>query len=233
MRSSIAALWSILLFAQSAAPVLAEPTGAAGDRQSPEQGRQQDPQQDRLQGGQQIDQVRPAGEEQAANGRYLLTDAHGRTVTNADFPGQYQLISFGYTYCPDVCPTTLAETAAILQRLGDGAEHVQPIFITVDPERDTPDKLRTYTQYFHPRLIGLTGSPELIKGAARNFGVRFRKVVDPNAPADRYPVDHSAGLFLLGPDGGYIRKFGFGTPVDAVAEWIDALLSSPLRAGDS
>lgn len=220
MRSSTALLCSILLLGQ-AAVVLAEPSGRSGDRQSQQQDRQQ------------TDRVQPTAEEQAINGRYLLTDADGRTVTNADFPGQFQLISFGYTYCPDVCPTTLAETAAILQRLGDAAEQVQPIFITVDPERDNPDKLRTYTNYFHPRLIGLTGSPELIKGAARNFGLRYRKVVDPNAPADRYPVDHSAGLFLLGPDGGYIRKFGFGTPVDAVAQWIAASLPETPAGGES
>jgi protein SCO1/2 len=219
MRSSIAVLCSLWLLGQAA--VLAQPSGPGGDRPNQQQGRQQ------------TDRVQPTAEEQAINGRYLLTDANGRTVTNADFPGQFQLISFGYTYCPDVCPTTLAETAAILRRLGDAAEQVQPIFITVDPERDTPDKLRTYTNYFHPRLIGLTGSPDLIKGAARNFGVRYRKVVDPNAPTDRYPVDHSAGLFLLGPDGGYIRKFGFGTPVDAVAKWIEAALPETPAGGES
>ena len=78
--------------------------------------------------------------EARANGRYLLMDVNGRAVTNADFPGQFQLISFGYTYCPDICPTTLAEQAAIMQRLGARAERIQPIFITVDPERDTPDE---------------------------------------------------------------------------------------------
>jgi len=160
-----------------------------------------------------------------ANGRYLLMDVNGRAVTNADFPGQFQLISFGYTYCPDICPTTLAEQTAIMQRLGPLAEQIQPIFITVDPKRDTPEKLRTYAAYFDPRLIALTGSPELIRAAAQNFGVRYQKVIDPNAPADRYPVDHSAGMYLLAPDGSYVRKFGYGTGIDAIAERIEALLS--------
>jgi protein SCO1/2 len=167
----------------------------------------------------------PSPPEATHSGRYLLMDSNGRAVTNADFPGQFQLISFGYTYCPDVCPTTLAEQAAVMRALGEDAAALQPIFITVDPERDTADKLRSYTAYFHPRLIGLTGSPELIAAAARNFGVRYRKVDDPNRPPDQYPVDHSAGLFLLGPDGSYIRKFGYGTPLESIIERIRALLA--------
>jgi protein SCO1/2 len=165
------------------------------------------------------------GGNQIANGRYLLMDPNGRAVTNADFPGQFQLVSFGYSFCPDICPTTLSEQAAIMNRLGERAPLVQPIFVTVDPERDTPEKLRDYTVYFHPRLIGLTGSPELIAAAARNFGVRYRKVTDPTIPADRYPVDHTAGMFLLGPDGSYIRKFGYGTPIDIIAGRLAALLA--------
>jgi protein SCO1/2 len=176
-----------------------------------------------------IDEVR-------ATGRYLLMDANGRAVTNADFPGQLQLISFGYTYCPDVCPTTLAEQAAIMRALGDDAAAMQPIFITVDPERDSAEKLRSYTAYFHPKLIGLTGSPELIAAAARNFGVRYRKVDDPNLHPDRYPVDHSAGMFLLGPNGDYIRKFGYGSSLDSIIERIRALLedeSARIRPSDA
>ncbi|MCF7996364.1 MAG: SCO family protein [Chromatiaceae bacterium] len=164
-------------------------------------------------------------QEPRASGRYLLMDANGRAVTNADFPGQLQLISFGYTYCPDICPTTLAEQAAIMRALGEDAAALQPIFITVDPERDTAEKLRSYTAYFHPRLIGLTGSPALIAAAARNFGVRYRKVDDPNRPADQYPVDHSAGMFLLGPDGSYIRKFGYGSSLESIIDRIQALLT--------
>ncbi|SDW81446.1 SCO family protein [Thiocapsa roseopersicina] len=172
----------------------------------------------------------PADDESPPSGRYLLMDANGRAVTNADFPGQFQLIAFGYTYCPDICPTTLVEAAAILKQLGDRAERVQPIFITVDPQRDTPQVLATYTAYFHPRIIGLTGSASLIDRAAQNFNARYRKVTEPGAPADRYHVDHSAGMYLLGPDGSYIRKFGYSTPAAEIAERIDALLSETHKA---
>lgn len=173
----------------------------------------------------------PDAEESPPSGRYLLMDANGRAVTNADFPGRFQLIAFGYTYCPDICPTTLVEAAAIMKRLGDRAERVQPIFITVDPQRDTPEVMATYTAYFHPRIIGLTGSAALVEHAARNFNVRYEKVTEPGAPPDRYHVDHSAGMYLLGPDGSYIRKFGYSTPAAEIVERIDALLSETPKAG--
>lgn len=158
------------------------------------------------------------------SGRYLLMDPNGRAVTNLDFPGKFQLVSFGYTYCPDICPTTLLDQAAILRALGERAESVQPVFITVDPVRDTPEVLQRYTRYFHPRIIGLTGSPELIARAAEHFRVRYERVQEPGAPADAYHMDHSAGMYLLGPDGGYIRKFAYETPAAEIAERIGALL---------
>lgn len=158
------------------------------------------------------------------SGRYLLMDPNGRAVTNLDFPGQFQLISFGYTYCPDICPTTLLQQATILRTLGERAESVQPIFITVDPGRDSPEVLRRYTSHFHPKIIGLMGSPELIARAAEHFRVRYERVQEPGAPADAYHVDHTAGMFLLGPDGGYIRRFAYETPAAEIAERIAALL---------
>jgi protein SCO1/2 len=166
----------------------------------------------------------PVDDEAPPSGRYLLMDANGRAVTNADFPGKFQLVAFGYTYCPDICPTTLVEAAAIMKQLGDRAERVQPLFITVDPERDTPQVLAAYTAYFHPRIIGLTGSPALVARAAQNFNARYEKVTEPGAPPDRYHVDHSAGMYLLGPDGSYIRKVGYSTPAAEIAERIERLL---------
>ena len=168
----------------------------------------------------------PGPDESAArpSGRYLLMDPNGRAVTNLDFPGQFQLVSFGYTYCPDICPTTLLKQAAILRALGERAESVQPLFITVDPARDTPEVLQRYTRYFHPRIIGLTGAPELIAGAAEHFRVRYERVQEPGAPADAYHMDHSAGMYLLGPDGSYIRKFAYETAAAEIAERIGALL---------
>ena len=99
--------------------------------------------------------------------RYLLMDYRGHSVTNEDFPGSYQLISFGYTFCPDVCPTTLSKMSLIMEKLGKQAIRLQPLFITVDPERDTPELLHRYTVFFNPRIIGLTGSPELVRRAVQ------------------------------------------------------------------
>ena len=154
------------------------------------------------------------GETRDINPRYLLQDPNGRSISNEDFSGRFQLIAFGYTYCPDVCPTTLVEMAAILKQLGDQAKRVQPIFITVDPERDTAKVLKTYTEFFDPRIVGLTGSPALVRRAADNFKNRYAKVQEPGA--ENYTMDHSAGMILLGPDGLFIKKFAFATPVEKI-----------------
>jgi protein SCO1/2 len=144
--------------------------------------------------------------------RYLLQDVNGRATMPDDFRGRYQLITFGYTFCPDICPTTLTEMAAVLQALGPLAEGLQPIFVSVDPERDTFEVLKTYTAFFDPRIVGMTGSPALVSRAADNFKVRYQKVVEPGTPPDRYAVDHSAGMYLLGPDGAFVKKFAYATP---------------------
>lgn len=160
------------------------------------------------------------------NPRYLLQDPRGRSVTNEDFRGRFQLIAFGYTYCPDVCPTTLVEMAAILKQLGEQAQRVQPIFITVDPERDTGKVLQTYTEFFDPRILGLTGSPALVRRAAENFKIRYAKVREPGN--DNYSMDHSAGMILLGPDGEFVKKFAFATPVDEIVKALaEALAATP------
>jgi protein SCO1/2 len=158
--------------------------------------------------------------------RYLLMDANGRAASNEDFPDSFQLIAFGYTFCPDVCPTTLAEMAIIMEKLGTASARLQPLFITVDPERDSAAQLRTYTAFFHPRIIGLSGSPALVRRAAENFGVRYEKVFEPGAPPEQYAVDHSAGMYLLGPDGHFIRKFAYGMLPTEIAERIAEILAN-------
>ncbi len=165
-----------------------------------------------------------AGETRDINPRYLLQDPNGRSVTSEDFRGRFQLIAFGYTYCPDVCPTTLVEMAAILKQLGDQADRLQAIFITVDPERDTAKVLRTYTEFFDPRILGLTGSPALVRRAADNFRIRYAKVREPGS--ENYAVDHSAGMILLGPDGQFIRKFAFATPVEEISGQLREILGA-------
>ena len=158
--------------------------------------------------------------------RYLLQDPNGRSVTSEDFRGRFQLISFGYTYCPDICPTTLVEMAEILKQLGDSAVHVQPIFISVDPERDTGKILKTYTEFFDPRILGLTASPALVRRAADNFKIRYAQVREPGTAPDRYAVDHSAGMILLGPDGAFIKKFAFAMPVMNITEQIRNIIKN-------
>ena len=162
-----------------------------------------------------------AEESVGINPRYLLQDPRGRSVTNEDFRGRFQLIAFGYTYCPDVCPTTLVEMAAILKELGEQAERVQPIFITVDPERDSGQVLKTYTEFFDPRILGLTGSPQLVRRAADNFRIRYARV--PGSEGN-YAVDHAAGMILLGPDGRVARKYAYGSSPQEIAGQIRELM---------
>lgn len=158
--------------------------------------------------------------------RYLLQDPNGRSVTNEDFRGRFQLLAFGYTYCPDICPTTLVEMAAILKQLGEQAARVQPVFITVDPERDSGKVLKTYTEFFDPRILGLTGSPALVRRAADNFKIRYAKVLASGKDNKDYAVDHSAGMIFLGPDGELIKKFAFATPVTEISEQIRQALEA-------
>jgi protein SCO1/2 len=165
------------------------------------------------------------GEEVGIVPRYLLQDPNGRSVSSEDFRGRFQLISFGYTYCPDICPTTLAEMAAILKQLGDQAQRIQPLFISVDPERDSGKVLQTYTEFFDPRILGLSGPPALVRRAADNFKIRYAKVIDSTKDDKNYAVDHSAGMILLGPDGQFIKKFAFAMPVTKVAEEISQALT--------
>jgi protein SCO1/2 len=166
--------------------------------------------------------------------RYLLMDPKGRAVSDQDFHGSFQLITFGYTFCPDICPTTLAEMSLVMKKLGNRADQLQPLFVTIDPERDTTEVLRRYTAYFHPRLIGLTGSPELVRGVANHFKVQYAKHWEPGAKKDQYSVDHSAGMYLLGQNGEFLKKFAYATPPLEIADQIlelmkDANLPSPAK----
>lgn len=166
------------------------------------------------------------GEETGIVPRYLLQDPNGRAVSSEDFHGRYQLIAFGYTYCPDICPTTLVEMAEILKQLGEQAGLVQPIFISVDPERDTGKVLKTYTEFFDARILGLTASPALLRRTADNFKIRYAKVRSADKDPQHYAIDHSAGMFLLGPDGGFIKKFAFATPVVDISRRISEIIKN-------
>jgi len=137
-----------------------------------------------------------------------FTDHTGRAVSERDFSGRYMLVFFGYTHCPDVCPGNLAIMAAAMRELGSMGEFVQPLFITFDPERDTPEVLAEYVPHFHPRLMGLTGSFEEIAAAARSYGVLFeRNDAEEGATASEYSLRHTARTYLIGPDGKGVAIF--------------------------
>jgi len=144
------------------------------------------------------------------NSRFMLQDHFGETVTDAEFNGKFRLIAFGYTHCPDVCPTSLGVISSVMDNLGDDAKRVQPLFITIDPERDTALVLRNYVTYFHPSLIGLTGSKTMIERTAKGFKVRYERVVNEGDDPKQYWMDHTASLYLLAPDGRFLTKFAYG-----------------------
>jgi protein SCO1/2 len=136
-------------------------------------------------------------------GPFSLIDGDGKPVTDQTWRGKYMLVYFGYTYCPDVCPTTLTSVAAALDKLGPKADQIQPLFITVDPKRDTPAVVKQYAAAFTPRLIGLTGTPEQIAAAAKEYRVYYAEHRTGPGPDD-YSMDHSSVLYLMGPDGRFI-----------------------------
>ncbi|WP_198669002.1 SCO family protein [Elioraea thermophila] len=163
----------------------------------------------------QVQVALPAGV--TLGGPFALTDETGARVTNETFRGRFMLIYFGFTYCPDVCPTELAKMAAALDLLGAEAEEVVPILITVDPERDTPAALAQYTDLFHPRLVGLTGTEAEIAAAARAYRAYYAKVRTGPGP-DEYTMDHSAFIYLMGRQGEFIALFNPQTTPEQMAE---------------
>ncbi len=158
----------------------------------------------------------------AIGGPFELVDHTGRTVTEADFEGQYTLVYFGFTFCPDVCPTELQAMSVALDMLGDDAEAITPIFITVDPERDTVELMATYREHFHPRLQALTGSSEQIAAAAKTYRVYYAKVEDESST--EYLMDHSAYVYLMDRNGEYMKHFAPNTPPESYVEAIRAIL---------
>ena len=139
-------------------------------------------------------------------GPFRLVDQTGKTRTDADFRGRFMLIYFGYSFCPDVCPTTLSVMAQALDALKD--KRVVPVFITIDPERDTPKVLADYMKAFGADFVGLTGSAAAIKDVEKTYRVyAVKKPIDPNNPKRGYVMDHSSVLYLMGPDGKLISFY--------------------------
>jgi cytochrome oxidase Cu insertion factor (SCO1/SenC/PrrC family)/ABC-type Zn2+ transport system substrate-binding protein/surface adhesin len=155
---------------------------------------------------------------ESVGSKFLLLDHRGEVFTEAAMLGHYALIYFGYTYCPDICPTSLQTVFLALDQLGPLAESVRPYFITIDPERDSVEVLRDYVGYFSPRLVGLTGSRKMIDRVAARYRVKYEKVIDGDTPPGQYLMDHSASVYLMAPDGRFLAKFAHGIPPERMAE---------------
>ncbi|MGF1473968.1 MAG: SCO family protein [Geminicoccaceae bacterium] len=175
-------------------------------------------------------QLRPAPSPQAAaegdvpiGGPFELVDHTGETVTQADFAGKPMLLYFGYTFCPDICPTSLHTASLALDALGDDADKLSFVFVTVDPERDTVEQMAEYVDLFHPSLVGLTGSREQVDAAAEAYRVYFQ-LHDSQDP-EHYLVDHSTFLYVMSSDNRYITHFGHDTKPDEMAAALRELLN--------
>lgn len=154
---------------------------------------------------------------------FSLTDQDGKTVKDTDFAGKHRIVYFGYSYCPDVCPVDLQKIsqgfALFEKQQPERAKQIQPIFISIDPERDTPAVLKQYVSAFHPRLIGLTGTPEQIKTVADGYLVMYKAQKPEGADAQGYLVDHSRQAYLMGPKGEPIALLPYdGSPEQIAAE---------------
>ena len=156
--------------------------------------------------------------EALVGGPFQLTDQDGNTVTDQTYQGKLKLIYFGFTFCPDACPTALGVMSAALDKLDVAGERVVPMLITVDPERDTPPVLKDYVSNFHPRMVGLTGTPEQIAQVAKAYRVYYQKI--PGATAGEYQMDHMLLIYLMDGEGKYLTNFGPQVTPDEIAEEI-------------
>ncbi len=150
----------------------------------------------------------------SVGGPFRLIDQNGRAVSEQDFKGEPFVVFFGFTNCPDICPTTLFEMSEVLKRLGPDANKTAALFISVDPERDTPEKLKDYVSSFHPRIFGLTGTPEEIAAVEREYRVYAKKV--PLKDGD-YTMDHTAVVYLMDKDGRFVAPFNLKKSADEAA----------------
>jgi protein SCO1/2 len=162
-------------------------------------------------------------------GPFALTDHTGTPRTHADFRGKLLLVYFGFTYCPDVCPTDLQAIGLALDKLDSAGEEVQPLFITLDPERDTQELLAEYAPMFHPRLIALRGDLAATREAARAYKVYYAQ--PPVSGSSSYTIDHSGFIYLMDRDGKYLGFFPPGTPPERMADAIRPLVGDAQHSG--
>ncbi|MFZ0789031.1 MAG: SCO family protein [Chromatiaceae bacterium] len=159
---------------------------------------------------------------QPVGGDFSLTDHQGRPFSLEQLRGKVVLLSFGYTYCPDVCPLTLTISAQVVNNLGERGRDVVPVFISLDPKRDSPDVLAGYVHYFHPAMIGLTGSMERLTQVADQYKARF--AIQGDVQGDRYTLDHTASLYVLNRSGEVASIVPFGLPIEHIVEQVEKLL---------
>jgi protein SCO1 len=150
----------------------------------------------------------------SVGGPFTLTDQNGRVISDRDFKGKPFVVFFGFTNCPDICPTTLFEMSEVLKRLGSDAEKTAGLFISVDPERDTPEKLKDYLSSFHPRIFGLTGTPGEIAAVEKEYRVYAKKI--PLKDGD-YTMDHTAVVYLMDKAGRFVAPFNLKKSADEAA----------------
>lgn len=155
-------------------------------------------------------------------GSFSLFDQDNKIIKDSDFKNKLMLVYFGFSYCPDVCPTDLALITNVMQQLGDNAKQVQPIFITIDPKRDTPEQLKKYLSNFDPAIIGLTGTPDQIAEITNKYRIFSKKIESKDM--DNYLMDHSAYIYLMGRDGKYITHFNDKQDANEIAEKIKGRL---------
>jgi protein SCO1/2 len=168
-----------------------------------------------------------AGEDEAdvapIGARFVLSTHEGKVVTDESFRGRHLIVFFGYTSCPDVCPTSLQTLAIALRQLGPLAVKVQPLFISLDPERDSVETIASYVGSFDPRITGLTGSREMIERMARGYRIIYRRV--PGSRPGDYTIDHTASMFHMGPDGRYLGRFSQAMSPEQIADKLRQILT--------
>jgi protein SCO1/2 len=158
-------------------------------------------------------------------GDFVLSTQEEKPYSLSDSRGKIVVISFGYTFCPDICPTALATISSALTMIGDAAAQVDPLFISVDPDRDTPKFLGEYTRYFHPRLIGLTGDAASIEDIAKRYNVRYQFVG--KGQTSNYTIDHTANIYVIDRQGKLIAILPHGLPPRALADSLMNVINLP------
>jgi protein SCO1 len=174
--------------------------------------------------------VRTAASPVIIGGPFMLSTPDGTIVTDQTYRGKWLLVYFGYTFCPNSCPTTLLAVAMALKKLGPDAAQVQPLFITVDPQRDTPKVMRQYIESFDPRIVGLTGTPQQISAAAQEYGAYYVRHRTGPGPDD-YVMDHSTYLYVMDPLGKFVRAFDPNTSDDRIAGALRELIGRGRHQG--